>query len=210
MNTTQLLDRIKNYRNQKGLSQEELAEKTGLSLRAIQRIENEESIPRGDSLQRLATVLEMNIEDLTEKKFTEDSKEPLFAMNLGAFSFLLFPFLGFLIPLILWKSKKNKSEVINQSAKNLLNFQLTWFIALLILAFIHILILAHQLGEFAASYDVSPTLIAGAIKQELTGLQVYTGIFYLYNITLILFNIRRIRQNKPTNYFPAIRFMKEN
>lgn len=94
MNTTQLLDRIKNYRNQKGLSQEELAEKTGLSLRTIQRIENEESIPRGDSLQRLATVLEMNIEDLTEKKFTEDSKEPLFAMNLGAFSFLLFPFFG--------------------------------------------------------------------------------------------------------------------
>jgi transcriptional regulator with XRE-family HTH domain len=46
--------KVKDLRTKQGLSQEELAEKTGLSLRTIQRIENGESIPRGDTLKRLS------------------------------------------------------------------------------------------------------------------------------------------------------------
>jgi DNA-binding XRE family transcriptional regulator len=41
--------RIKETRIDKKLSQEELSEKSGLSLRTIQRLENGESVPRGDT-----------------------------------------------------------------------------------------------------------------------------------------------------------------
>ena len=52
------MTKIKDLRKRRGLSQEELAEKSGLSLRTIQRIENGETDPRGDSLRRLAAALE--------------------------------------------------------------------------------------------------------------------------------------------------------
>lgn len=43
MKNKELAQKIKSLRNRKGFSQEELAEKTGLSLRTIQRIENGET-----------------------------------------------------------------------------------------------------------------------------------------------------------------------
>jgi transcriptional regulator with XRE-family HTH domain len=48
MNNLHLAQRIKELRNRKGMSQEFLAEESGLSLRTIQRIENSETVPRGD------------------------------------------------------------------------------------------------------------------------------------------------------------------
>jgi transcriptional regulator with XRE-family HTH domain len=49
--------RIKELRIRKGLSQEKLAELSGLSIRTIQRIENAETEARGDSLIRLSKSL---------------------------------------------------------------------------------------------------------------------------------------------------------
>jgi len=46
------------------MSQEELAERTGLSVRTIQRIENGETQPRGDSLRRLCQALGVEMEVL--------------------------------------------------------------------------------------------------------------------------------------------------
>jgi transcriptional regulator with XRE-family HTH domain len=47
MKNKELAQRIKELRNRRCFSQEELSEKTGLSLRTIQRIENGETEPRG-------------------------------------------------------------------------------------------------------------------------------------------------------------------
>lgn len=51
--------RIKELREAKGLSQEELSEKTGVSLRTIQRIESGESVPRGSTLRQITSSLEV-------------------------------------------------------------------------------------------------------------------------------------------------------
>lgn len=51
---------IKQLRKSKGLSQENLSDKSGLSLRTIQRIENGETIPRGDSLNRIANAMDVS------------------------------------------------------------------------------------------------------------------------------------------------------
>ena len=51
MKNLELSKKIKELRTRKGLSQEELSEEAGLSLRTIQRIENGETEPRSDSLK---------------------------------------------------------------------------------------------------------------------------------------------------------------
>src|SRR6478609_9203953 len=56
---------IKEIRLRSGFSQVDLADISGLSLRSIQRIENNNTIPRGDSLKRIAGALNVNIEELT-------------------------------------------------------------------------------------------------------------------------------------------------
>ena len=51
--------RIKELRESKGLSQEELSEKTGVSLRTIQRMESGESVPRGSTLRNITSSLDV-------------------------------------------------------------------------------------------------------------------------------------------------------
>lgn len=58
MNNNNLSQRVKELRKEKGLSQEELAKKAGLSLRTIQRVESRETEPTGDTLKRIATALD--------------------------------------------------------------------------------------------------------------------------------------------------------
>lgn len=67
-----LSQRIKNLRNQKGMTQESLAENSGLSLRTIQRIENNETVPRGDSLKRLAAVLSTSPDEIIQDESNEN------------------------------------------------------------------------------------------------------------------------------------------
>ena len=57
MEDKNLSQRVKELRKNKGLSQEELAKTAGLSLRTIQRVENRETEPTGDTLKRIATAL---------------------------------------------------------------------------------------------------------------------------------------------------------
>ena len=55
-------EKIKIVRKKKGLSQEELADLATINLRTIQRIENNESEPRGKTLHLICGVLDLNAE----------------------------------------------------------------------------------------------------------------------------------------------------
>ena len=63
--------RVKELRKEKSLSQEELAKAAGLSLRTIQRVENRETEPTGDTLKRIATALDSTPAELLN--WTEDT-----------------------------------------------------------------------------------------------------------------------------------------
>ena len=60
-----LADKLIAHRQRRGLSQESLAEAANLSLRTVQRIEKGENIPRGVTLQALATALQLPVEALS-------------------------------------------------------------------------------------------------------------------------------------------------
>lgn len=61
-------ERIKSLRKEKGLTQAELAEQSGLSIRTMQRIENKEVNPSAYSLKMLSKALEVDLEDLNSHK----------------------------------------------------------------------------------------------------------------------------------------------
>lgn len=110
--------KIAKARKLKGFTQEELADKTNVTVRTIQRIENGESLPRAYTLKSIATALEMDYEDLIQQNSVEtnspiindkDEKRFLRIFTLANFTYLLIPFFHFLTPYYLFKNYRNKS-----------------------------------------------------------------------------------------------------
>ena len=199
MSKSELSKRVRELRSRKGLSQEQLAENSGLSLRTIQRIENGETEPRGETLKRLMNALEVAPDDLMDWSIAED-KGFLTAVNLSALGFFVFPLLGILIPLIMWISKKDKLKDINKIGKEILNFQITWTI---IVFLTYIFFIARTYYKIENAGDISPSLMGNPFL--LVGV---IGFLYVYNFVLIVINTVRIYNEKEIKYFPKIRFLR--
>lgn len=123
---------IKELRIKKGMTQEELADKTEISARTIQRIENGEVDPRAYTLQMIAKALEVDFSLFIESgSKTDKEKKVKDDIILGLIH--LSGLLPILIPTILiWNSNKNEVENITQHFKDVISFQLTmWFIFLI-------------------------------------------------------------------------------
>jgi uncharacterized Tic20 family protein len=58
--------------------------------------------------------------------------------HIGAFGQYLFPLGNFVIPIIIWSSKKNESEFIDNNGKQCINFQLSVFLYSIILGAIFV------------------------------------------------------------------------
>lgn len=134
----ELGNKIRELRKKKGLSQEELAELAGINLRTIQRIENNESEPRGNTLHLICKALNINAEELLDYgKQTDDGF--LILMHLSVLSGFVIPIGNIIIPMILWLTKKDKIEGLNEAGSNLVNFQINWT-AFLFLSFVVIIL----------------------------------------------------------------------
>ena len=105
---------VQQLREEKNLTQSELAEKSGLSLRTIQRIEAG-NIPKGFTLKTLANIFETEPEKLVpSKEIVELDRAKL--INLSSLIGLLIPFGGVLFPLILtYKTKDSKNKELGKS-----------------------------------------------------------------------------------------------
>ncbi|MHA6281171.1 helix-turn-helix domain-containing protein [Salinimicrobium sp. CAU 1759] len=64
METKKLAKNLKNLRATRGMSQEYLADESRVSLRTIQRIENNESEPTGETIKRIAIALDVELSEL--------------------------------------------------------------------------------------------------------------------------------------------------
>ncbi|WP_051260678.1 helix-turn-helix transcriptional regulator [Algoriphagus marincola] len=59
-------NQLRNLRIKRGISQEELALQAGVSLRTVQRFENSETTPRGDTVQRLFQIFGKSPEEVLD------------------------------------------------------------------------------------------------------------------------------------------------
>jgi len=173
-----MANRIKELRARRGFSQEELSERTGLSLRTIQRIENGETEPRGDSLKRLAQAFDVLPEELVDWTVQED-RGFLLSLNLSSLSFLPFPLLGILVPLIIWISKKGKIQDVDKLAKEILNFQITWTMVLIAgyICLIAAMVSKMRIFDNTFSQFLSTNLMLNLI---------FIKVMYAYNLILVL------------------------
>ena len=64
METKILAKNLKKLRAIRGMSQEYLADESRVSLRTIQRIENNESVPTGETIKRIAIALDVELSEL--------------------------------------------------------------------------------------------------------------------------------------------------
>lgn len=135
------MSELKKIREEKNITQEELAEKSGLSVRTIQRIEAGTE-PKGYTLKTLASTLDISEKDLlipiikteeikieesisieeieTEKPISTDEKVEIFnstlikIINLSSLPFAWFPIANFLPPLLIMIFTKEKSSIVKQ------------------------------------------------------------------------------------------------
>lgn len=119
---------VQHLRVEKNFSQAELAEKSGLSLRTIQRIEAG-NIPKGFTLKALANAFETEPEKLIpSKEITKLDRAKL--INFSSLFGLIIPFGGVIIPLILTYKTNDKKN--RELGKNIVSVQIIIAFALAI------------------------------------------------------------------------------
>ncbi len=127
-----------------------------------------------------------------------DSKSIQNIINTSALSFIAFPFLGIIIPLIIWKSRNSTSPETDDMVKNLLNFQITW-------------VLAWMAGPVLISipYMINfwETISISRIDSWIIYILTYTIALYVINFIFILINTYNIQKGKSVKYRPSFRFL---
>jgi len=168
-----------------------------LSLRTIQRIENNETVPRGDTLKRLAVALGTSPDAIVDWQIQEDQNY-LTLMSLSAFSFLLFPILGIIIPMVLWIFKKDKIKGVNELGVAILNFQITWVLTLFLCYFIYVgIFIGGPIQDIFSNWNLS-----------LTAIFLVPLALYIFNFLITLINTVRLYKNKTVKYQPAIPILR--
>lgn len=113
-------NKVKILREEKNMTQNELAEKSGLSLRTIQRIEAG-NILKGFTLKTIAKTLETDSEKLFEKTEIVDIERAKF-INLSVLSGLIIPFGSIIFPFIL--TRKTQDFRNKELGKQIVCFQI--------------------------------------------------------------------------------------
>ena len=194
MNNTQLAQKVIALRKSKGLSQDALAEIAGLSLRTVQRIENENKNPSGDSLRRLSTALGVSPNYLLE---WEPDKNTNFLLIL-AFSPILCiinPFLAIIVPLILWSLKKNQIKGVNRLGVKVLTIQTIWIVLYFIIRTMNFIRLKYIIQNTQAFVGNQWDSFLSDIET-----QSYLNTFFIFsNILIILFITHKTYKNNQLN-----------
>ena len=141
MQTQSIAQNLQYQRKLKGLSQEQLAEKTAVTTRTIQRIEKGEVKPYLNTVKLLATALEIEVEDLIpieNPKEESIQKKWLLLLHGTPILGLMIPLCNILIPLFIWIHKREDNTLYYEHGRKVINFQIT-FTILYALAFVSLL-----------------------------------------------------------------------
>lgn len=124
---------IKTLRLQKGMTQEELADKTEVSARTIQRIENGEVDPRAYTLQMIAKALEVDFSLFVANEADESTEAGRVNTNSWFGLLHLSGALPLILPtLLVWKYRKDKTDEGSKHLKAAITLQLCiWVISLI-------------------------------------------------------------------------------
>jgi transcriptional regulator with XRE-family HTH domain len=118
------MSKLTEYREKLNLTQDELAKKSGVSVRTIQRIEAG-SKPKGHSLNVLSKALNVSREQLSEEEIEPSLNYRLIKLiNLSSLPFVVIPLANIAIPLMIMYGKKE----VNSITKQIISVQILWTI----------------------------------------------------------------------------------
>ncbi|HYE56209.1 MAG TPA: helix-turn-helix transcriptional regulator [Chitinophagaceae bacterium] len=173
-----LHQKIAAERRNKGITQEELATMTGLTVRTIQRIESGENVPRSYTLRAIAKALNKPMDIFTATD-NSDSLHALKLINLSCFSYLLIPWIHFLVPMLLQKVNTEMDDEMRAFGKKIVRQQVYWVIA------------ANLLMLLTVVYNVSQARLKTQLFMDY---MVPFFLMYGLNAVLILRNASKIKR----------------
>ena len=173
-------EKIRDLRIKKGMTQEELAEKTELSVRTIQRIESGEVDPRSFSLQMIAKALEVDFSIFNDSEFSdsdethkEDEKISLVILHLSGLFLLILP------TVLYWKKNSKSIPKMKDHFYDIIQFQLSmWLLTILPGTFL--------LFQSEVPYLLFVGIIFGAFSTIFNSFKVLNDKPYKYYLTLRL------------------------
>ncbi len=186
-------EKISQLRKEKAWSQEDLAERSGISVRTIQRIEKNGSQPRPFTIQTLAKTLDVEVTTLLSKE--QKTGQPpaidfsiLRQINLAVFVHVILPLGNIFLPLIIWR-KNRKSALVKEVGSKIITVQILWTLTTLLL-----LILTPLVS----------LLISGEVQvgQFPTVLLVYL-LSVVLNVLMTIQSAQRLLKQQ-VNLYPAI------
>ncbi|HEY3473930.1 MAG TPA: helix-turn-helix domain-containing protein [Anaerolineales bacterium] len=193
MNQPDLGLKIAELRQQKGLTQEKLAEYCEVSTRTIQRIESGEVEPRAFTRNSLSNILAFDF----GKENTNNQSLWLALLHMSSAVCIVF------IPLLLWSWKKDQSYKIDRHGREVLNFQIT--IMLVLLGLVLVLIVVPSALLMAQGLDRDPGML-GNIFTVLPPLPIaLLAIFTCYQAVV---NTVRALSERSIHYPLSIPFVK--
>lgn len=196
MNQPDLGHKVAELRQQKGLTQEQLAERCEVNPRTIQRIENGEVDPRSYTLQCLSRELDFDFIKDT------DQSDTIWLVILHLSSII--PLL--IVPLLLWSWKKNESPKIDQQGRDVLNFQITMILILFLGGFLLMFLpavlplAAKTMDDIGMNMGLLEVIIVCATMP-----MIFIGLFCTYQGVT---NAIRSLADKPIRYALSIPFVK--
>ncbi len=164
-------ERLKYYRKASGYSQEELSQKTQVTVRTIQRIEKEEVNPHLNTIKQLSIALEIDVNDLLPQQNPKEEtikKKWLLLIHATPLIGLVLPLCNVLFPLFLWIHKREDNPIYDRHGAKVLNFQIT---ALLLYVGAFVALLTVEKWGFIVFFVTGPALL----------LIILLNIFYVLN-----------------------------
>ena len=184
--------KITQLRKQKAFSQENLAELSKVNVRTIQRIENNETTPRGATLKLICDALGVTPDEIVNFEKTEDHTF-LIWLHLSVMLGYVLPMGNIILPLILWLSNKNRIEHVTAQGKNILSFQILYSAITFIVIF------------FGAFSKIIHSRMVIGLEEAL----IIVFILGTINFFFPIINAIRISKGTIKNFYPTvIRFIK--
>ena len=160
MEKEKLAQGVKELRKRKGLSQEDLAKQSGLSLRTVQRLENGESEPTGETLKRISCVFNITPDELI---YWDSDKETLRKTVKTKYEYL-----HIYDNKLLLTKKKEFSDLVEEYSESVKNVFKTLMV-------------------FFVTIPVFATFSVIFYNMEKTGLAIYSGAF-AFTFLVVAFN----------------------
>jgi XRE family transcriptional regulator, regulator of sulfur utilization len=186
----QLGKKIATARKLKGLTQDELAELSQITVRTIQRIEADANTPQSFTLKAIAKALDIEYESLvnlepeasTVNPATDDLRHFMILFNFSCFTYIIIPWVHSLVPMAILKKRMDIPAAAIHYCRTIIRRQVYWVITL------HLAMLA----VFGYNYALA------SVKGSKEGLIAYSWPFllmYFVNAIVILFQHLQIRKS---------------